>query len=357
MFFELLQIALGNRAKLSRTPSEKEWREACLMAEKQALVGLLFSAVERLNKEDNDIRPPMSLFYPWVGMVMQIENQNKKLNEAAALLTTVFKGGGLRTCILKGQGIARLYPQPLRRQSGDVDIWVEGGRESVLKFLREKYFGIGRVVIHHVDAHIIDGVETEIHFIPGYIHNPFLHGKLQRFFKTHSNEQFDNYDSSVGFAYPTLRFNAVYILSHIYMHFLYEGVGLRQIIDYYYVLKSLDEDGRALASRDIKEVGMQKFAGAVMYVLQHVCGMDNSLLVATPDTMRGKLLLDEIMRSGNFGKYDERLDGSREKGLIGYNLMAFRRQSRFLRYYPMDIISIPFFKMGHWCWRKWKGYL
>jgi len=356
-FFELIQLALGERNSLSHNPTEEEWQEAYLMAEKQALTGILFSAVEKLNCDNKAAMPPMELFYQWIGDALQIENRNKEVDYAAAQLTRIFKGGGMRSCVLKGQGIAQLYPEPERRQSGDVDLWVEGGRKKVLKFLKDNCLGTGQVVIHHVDARIIEGVDSEIHFMPGYTWNPFLHRKLQHFFRQQVDTQFSNYDSKLGFAYPTSRFNAVYILSHIYMHYLYEGVGLRQIIDYYYVLKNMTTDEREQAARDICQVGLKKFAGAVMYVLGVVCSMDKSMVLVSPDTKRGLLLLDEIMRGGNMGKYDVSLANRKEENLIQYNLVAFSRQLRSLRYYPMDVISIPFWKVWHWCWRICKGYL
>lgn len=357
LFVELIQVALGVRTSLSKVPTEKEWLETYQMAEKQALIGLTFSAIEKLNEKDKSLMPPMPLFYQWTGIVLNTEAQNKRLNEAAEHLTRIFKNGNLRSCVLKGQGVATLYAQPLRRQPGDIDLWVDGGREKVLQFLRNSFLGIGQVVIHHVDARIIEGVETEIHFMPVYACNPILHHKLQKFFREQSEEQFTHFDTGLGFAYPTLRFNAVYLLAHIYMHFLYEGIGLRQMVDYFYVLKHLSEEERRQAADDINKAGLLKFAGAVMHVLQRVCGLDDSLMVTNSDEKRGKLLLDEIVVSGNFGKYDERLKGRDEENLISFNLVALKRQLRFLKYYPLDIISIPCFKVWHWCWRKWKGYL
>lgn len=357
LFVELVRVALGTRPSLSTVPSIEDWQNAYLLAEKHALVGLLFSAIEKLNEQDKTYMPPTPLLYQWMGETLQIENRNVKVNYAAEQLTSIVKDGGLRSCVLKGQGIARLYPKPERRQSGDIDLWVEGGREKVLKFLKNGCLGTGHVVIHHVDARIIDGVDTEIHFLPVYACNPILHHKLQKFFRRYSDVQFSNYDKELGFSYPTLSFNAVYILAHIYMHFLYEGIGLRQIIDYYYVLKNLGEDERKQSATDIKEAGLKKFAGAAMYVLKQVCGMDETLFVAELDNRRGTLLLEEIMRSGNFGKYDDRLSGRDENNLISFNLVALKRQMSFFRFYPMDILSIPFFKIWHWCWRLWKGYL
>ena len=357
LFIELIQVALGVRTSLSEVPTEKEWLDTFQVAEKQALIGLVFSAVEKLNEKDKTIMPPMPLFYEWMGIVLNTESQNKRLNEAAGHLTRILKNGGLRSCVLKGQGVASLYPQPLRRQPGDIDLWVEGGREKVLKFLRNSFLGIGHVVIHHVDTRIIEGVETEIHFMPVYACNPILHHKLQKFFREQSEEQFTHFDTGLGFAYPTLRFNAVYLLAHIYMHFLYEGIGLRQLIDYYYVLIRLSQEEKEAAIHDIKRVGLMKIAGAVIYVLNQTIGNSDNLLFIKADEKRGKVLYNEIIQNGNFGKYDEGLKGRDEKKLISFNLVAFRRQMKFILYYPWDVISIPFFKIGHWCWRKINGYI
>lgn len=388
LFVELIQIALGTRTVLSRIPSENEWQQVYDTAVKQSLVGVVLSGIEVIRAKNAELSVPKMLLLQWIGEVQVIEQKNKKLNEAAGHLTSIFKNGGLRSCVLKGQGIARLYDVrckksdvrsqnseqssessrvqefkgssgslSLRRLPGDIDLWVEGGRENVLKFLKDSYFGLGQVVIHHVDTRIIDGVETEIHFIPVYAYNPVLHYKLQRFFKEHGDEQFSHYDDELGFSYPTNSFNAVYVLAHIYMHFLYEGIGLRQLIDYYYVLNALTREQREQAIHDIKRSGLTKIAGAVMFVLSEVCNMKEELMIAKPDNKRGTLLLSEIERSGNFGKYDERLKNRKEEDLIRFNLVALKRQLSFFRYYPMDIISIPFFKVWHWCWRKWKGYL
>jgi hypothetical protein len=356
-FIELLQIALDNRKTLSKIPSEEDWQTVYRIANQQAVLGIIFTAIEKEKQNNGTAFLPMELFYEWMGSVLQTEAQNNRLNNAAEYLTKIFQNSGFRSCVLKGQGIARLYPLPERRMPGDIDLWVEGVRNKVLSFLEENSFGIGHVVIHHVDAQIIDGIISEIHFKPVYACNPYLHYRLQKFFKKNADAQFSNYDEELGFSNPTLSFNAVYILSHIYMHFLYEGIGLRQIVDYYYVLIHLSPSELELARMNIKKVGLYKFAGAITYILEEICGMDSSLLVAKTDKKRGSLLLDEIMKSGNFGKFDDRLSGRDEKDLINFNLVALKRQLRFFRYYPIDVLSIPFFKVGHWCWRICKGYL
>ena len=109
LFIELLQVAVGTRVKLSRVPSESDWQQIYDTAVKQSLVGIVFSAIEILNQQDSTIKPPMPLFYNWLGEVKRIELQNDRLNEAAAMVYKLFKNDGLRSCILKGQGAARMY--------------------------------------------------------------------------------------------------------------------------------------------------------------------------------------------------------------------------------------------------------
>ena len=354
LFFEIIQVSLGTREKMKRVPTAVEWRRIYRTAEKQAVIGTLLSGIDRLSAEE---KPPRDLLIQWIGDGLQIETKNKALDNATELITRVFKDGGVRSCVLKGQGIARLYPQPERRQAGDIDLWAEGGRVRILEFLRDNHLGTGKVLMHHVEAHIVEGADSEIHFIPVYACNPFLHHRLQRFFNKLSDAQYSNYNEDMGFSHPTLRFNAVYVLAHIYMHFLYEGIGLRQFVGYYYVLSHLSESEREQARIDIKAVGLNKFAGAVMYVLRKVCRMDSSLAITKVDKKRGTVLLTEIMLGGNFGGYDKGLRKRKRGNLIGFNMVAFKRQLRFVRYYPMDVLFIPFFKVWHWCWRKWKGYL
>lgn len=195
--------------------TKEEWISAFQMAEVQSLLGILLSAIEKLRAEDKSELPPKELIFQLIGTTLQIEEQNRITNRAAVQLTSIFKKEGIRSCVLKGQGIAQLYAIPQRRQSGDIDLWVEGGRNKILQFIKSNSFSSGQVVIHHADVSIIEGIETEIHFIPCYSCNPFLHRKLQAFFQKHADVQFSNFDEKLGFSYPTLRFNAVYLLSHI----------------------------------------------------------------------------------------------------------------------------------------------
>lgn len=239
--FELIKVALGTRDALSRVPDAEEWGRLFELSRKQTLVGVCFSGIERLPAEQ---RPPRELLMQWYGLTHKIEERNSVMNRRTEETTRFFRSHGFDTWILKGQGIAQLYLQPERRQSGDIDIWLwpnedgnvkikdgsENVREAIYKFARE-HDPEGRlhgVNYHHIHYHLFEDVEVEAHIYPSYMNNPFHNRNLHRFF--HENPPTEA-------ATPTAAFNRIFILSHCFDHFLGHGVGLRQVMDYYYVLK------------------------------------------------------------------------------------------------------------------------
>ena len=107
LLFELLQVALGQRNRLSRNPSDEDWQRLFQMAEEQAITSFLFPALEILNKCGQ--KPPVELLLEWIGLAEQDRSQNELMNSEAARLTALFENEGHRTAILKGQANARLY--------------------------------------------------------------------------------------------------------------------------------------------------------------------------------------------------------------------------------------------------------
>jgi len=388
LFVELIQIALGTRTVLSRIPSENEWQRIYETAAKQSLVGVVLSGIEVIRAKNAELSVPKMLLLQWIGEVQMIEQQNKKLNEAAGHLTSIFKNGGLRSCVLKGQGVARLYDVrckksdvrsqnseqsseslkvqesqgasgslSLRRQPGDIDLWVEGGREKVLRFLKSSCLKTGTVVIHHVDTSIIDGVETEVHFLPSYSYNYLRYIKYKKFFKEEANLQFDHFDEQVGFAYPTNKFNAVYLMMHIFRHVFHEGIGLRQLMDYYLVLIHLTDEERKWAYGKLKWLGLGKVTSAVMYVMKAVFLMDDKYLLCSPSEKTGKYLLEEIIVGGNFGKFGEQYESAHSGSSFNLYLKNLKRLGKVYSLCPSEVLWAPIWKPSHWMWRKWKGYV
>ena len=147
---------------------------------------------------------------------------------------------------------------------------------------------------------------------------------------------------------PTLAFNRVYILVHIYRHLFHEGIGLRQLLDYYFVLhQGFTEEERTETMRTLRSLRMQRFTAAVMWVLQEVFAMDDRYLLTDPNEEEGRFLLSEIMLAGNFGHYDVRIKRSAKVTEWGLFCRRVGRNLRFLRSYPSEVLWSPFFKLWH----------
>ena len=345
---------MGIRESLSRLPqSRQEWEDLFTVCAKHNLVAITFPVIDKLHDE---VEVPLGVYSRWAMMAEKVQQKNARLNEACRTLYTKFSEYGFQSCVLKGQTVAALYPRPELRQCGDIDIWLDGGHKRIVGFLRER-FPVKKVFYHHCDAYIIKGVNIEAHFMPSWMNSPCADRRLQKYFCRMAPEQFGHYVESLGFCAPTKHFDAVYHLIHIYRHVLDEGIGLRQLMDYYYVLHSLTPADREAAWADIKALKLSKFAAGVMCVLRDVYALDESLMLCPPDEKQGTFLLDEIMVSGNFGKFDVRNKHSKDETRVMHAKRKMTRAMRYLAYYPSEVLCIPVFMVFHYCWRLFNGYL
>ena len=352
LFQELILISLGKHDKFSRRLTDADWASLYVEAQRQSLVGVLLTGVEKAIASGEN-KP--KILMAWIAKGLALENRNRLLNARCKEITDVFNDLGLRNCVLKGQGVAMLYPNPLRRQCGDIDLWVEGNRDDIYKTLKARW-NVGETVIHHAEVEIFKDTPTEIHFVPSFAYSPFLYRRCKRFFKRWADRQFDNYMESVGFACPTTDFNAVYSLMHIFHHVLHEGIGLRQLLDYYYILKSLDKEQRLQVFEEMRHLELAKFVEAVMYLEQQMFGLEPEFFLCKPNERLGKLLLAEIELAGNFGKYDKRNQHVNRKSRMDVYLHNVKRNFVFFKFAPSEVLWAPIWKPWHFVWRKIKGY-
>lgn len=355
LFFELIQVSISTREKLSISPSNKEWRQLYNMACKQSIVGVLFDGFRKSLEFEGKQAP--SIFFQWFGMLQSIEGQNKLQDQRIKELFEVFNEGGFRCCILKGQGTALNYEHPECRQCGDIDIWVEGKREDVVEFVRRKGVNIWDTDIKHADVGLFEDVPVEVHFMPSWMFSPIKNMYLQRFFAEKSDKQFRSFDQRAGFTHTTVDFDMVFLLVHIYRHVFFEGIGLRQLLDYYYILLHSDTMQRAAAYKVLKELGMGAFAGGIMWVMRECFAMKEEFSLCDENERHGRFLLSEIMIAGNFGHYDTRFRHLSKDNRFSNGFIQLKRNLRFLFFYPSEVIWSPFWKIWHYCWRKREGYL
>lgn len=359
MIFDFLKYCLDRKDNMSNVVADIDWQQLYSFASKQAILGLCFDGIERLGKEypEELKQNPIGrgLLMTWMGAAQQIRSQNMKVNGVAAKFYSKFRDDGLRCCILKGQGNALMYPNPYSRTPGDIDVWVNASREQITEYAK-KHFELGDDIRYQHIETSVDGVPVELHFFPCTMNNPIYNTRLQKWFKRNADLQCSNVvslpDGAGDIAIPTTAFNVVYQLTHLYHHFFDEGIGMRQIIDYYYVVNN-DE---LLAIKDtlqkeLKHLGLWKFAGAVMYVLHEALGLSEEKMIAPMDEKRGKLLLAEILEGGNFGRHFTKYGGFTHQSMGKKYFLKIWRNMHFVRYYSAEALCEPLFRTWHFFWR------
>ena len=408
IFLDFLRFCIGSAKEIPDSLKEADWNELYAIAKKHCLVGVLFDGIKKLPAEHVGMKKELLL--QWMAESRMLEKTNVRLNDAAIQVSEWFWKKGFRTCILKGQGNALMYPNPYSRTPGDIDIWVEGGDKRVISFVRS-ISPHEKACYHHIEFPSYKGVEVEVHYRPSFLLCFWHNRKLQKYYERVKEEQFSHrvmLGANGEIAIPTAEFNLIFQLTHIFSHLMNEGIGLRQLLDYFFLLKNTDFSGntdggaffantdftdntdkfsgntdgdgfllntdftdntdriggnadgdgflvntdltdRGLLQDELRRLGLWEFAGAVMYIMQEVFGLEDNRLIVPPDVMRGRLVLNEVLEAGNFGKHDARNRFGRSQ--FGHNLQRVYRDIRLVRYFPTEALSEPIFRIWHFFWR------
>ena len=236
IFFDFMRFCIGSAKEIPGSLKEADWKELYDIAKKQALLGVLFDGIKKLPAEHVGMKKELLLH--WMAESQMLEKANVRLNDAAIQVSEWFRKKGFRTCILKGQGNALLYPNPYSRTPGDIDIWVEGGDKRVISFVLS-ISPHEKACYHHIEFPSYKGIEVEVHYRPSFLLCFWHNRKLQKYYERVKEEQFSHrvmLGEQGEIAIPTAEFNLIFQLTHIYAHLMNEGIGLRQLVDYYYVL-------------------------------------------------------------------------------------------------------------------------
>lgn len=370
LFLELLQVSIGTRERLSRVPSAVEWQEIMDEAQRQAITGIMTWGIESLPEEQ---KPPKELLLQWIGLSLQIEQLNALTTKVCGEVFRQMEKDGLCCCVLKGQANHRYYPAQIsnRRSCGDIDIWSvqDNGPKThspvhkVLEYV-DSHFERDGLCWLHCNFTDKSGVPVEVHFHLSFFSRPKYNKRFQSYFA--DIEQCVERVKIDGIEIPAMRVeeDVIYQMNHIYRHLIDEGVGIRQIVDYYFLLIAWNKHQIRTKDETMKVItwlGMKRFAGALMYVLFEVCRIPAEYLLCEPSEKDGKFLKEEILLSGNFGHNDPRMSnvaaGGYLKSRISQAWRRFKRNLRFVSCYPGEVIWEPVVRLKHFAWKKlgvWK---
>ena len=399
--FELIQVAVGNQSALSSVPTQQEWQQLYGLLSKHTLLGIGYVAIQKLPREQ---WPPKMLVLKWTSVATAILHQNKTLNEECKSLCEEFRHDGVASVVIKGQSNLENYPEELRwyRTPGDIDLWcqarngVEIGEVVNGEVVKSELYGIDgvieyckqyercrgrdipwhRVLYYHCELNSDNGIAIEPHYRISYLHSPIRNHRLQKWFKNQFDVCLQN-KCQLGFPVLTSSVNVVYQLVHLYRHVFEGGIGLRQLMDYYFALRVWHNDvmeckdlqsqgmwseglGTPVMSATVimavlRSFGMAKFAGAVMYVLHKVFAMPTHYYICEPNENEGRILLEEIMKGGNFGQYDTRDAVLKKGGMVKHGIWKLKRVMRLVSSYPEEALWEPVFRVYHLFWRMING--
>ncbi len=389
--YELLRVAIGNREYLTRPLSAAEWETVYYICELQAVLGIAFVGIQKLPKEQ---MPPSELFAKWQKDAQKEKEIRERVTEICRKACEKHEKNGFDSCVLmpspilvRGERLEsrdeslEFRGERLEVRGGDpkdIDIlcWSrekKDGKRTIVEYVNFQYVASTKhikpkVIRHHVNFES-GNIPVEVRFKSEYLNNPWYNGRFENWVK----ELIDSgsmLKQGGDLHAPSDSFNVVYQLLHLYKKLFCEGIRLGHLLEYYYTLREFSVErlevrdgssevsveglevsgerigslstgeggGRGRVMNIIERLGMKKFAGAVMYVLQTVFGMPDEYLICKPNNRNGSFVLKMTMLAGEYTRYLERTRTLRHLGRLGHHLYWLKRNRPFITQYPSEVL-------------------
>ena len=390
-FIELLKVAIGNRKNLARSFSADEWNTIYIICELHNVLGFAFSGIQKLPKEQ---MPPSELFAKWQKDAQKEKEIRERVTDICRKACEKHEKNGFDSCVLMPSPAQISRPPQSPCVGGefrggdpkDVDIlcWSKDkkdGKRTIVEYVNFQYVASTKhikpkVIRHHVNFES-GNIPVEVRFKSEYLNNPWYNGRFENWVKEliDSNSMLKQGGDSHA---PSDSFNVVYQLLHLYKKLFCEGIRLGHLVEYYYTLREFSverlevraksgevrrppqspcvggkvsveglevraksgevRDERLEIMHVIERLGMKKFAGSVMYVLQTVFGMPDEYLICKPNNRNGSFVLKMTMLAGEYTRYLERTRTLRHLGRIGHHLYWLKRNRPFITQYPSEVL-------------------
>jgi hypothetical protein len=340
-FFALLRAGLWNREPDDECfPLSPEiWKQVYKLAHQQAVQGVVYDGVIHL---PNHYFPPKDLLLKWVVSVDAIENRNKRMNQDAGVLYAFFKKNHITLFLMKGQGLAFCYDNPLHRVCGDMD-W---------SFPEKKHFDLANRLIKE------RGIEVEMQ--PGFstcytwrgfliehhrrlldISNPFSYGYLRRIQQKEYNHSIYLNVNGQRIPTPSPVLTYLSVNTHIMRHLLAFGITVRQLCDSARVCYAYHDriEGKALKAIYDK-LGIYNWIQRLNQLSVTYLGMPEEYL---PFPLSPQQNVDEMMvdflHGVDYGFYTNARSGRLKRKPVLFDLLV--RFGRYVRYVPTEACWFP----------------
>ena len=390
LLFELLQLAIGNRKCLARPLSADEWDTMYLIGELHNVIGVAFSGIQKLPEEQ---MPPSELFAKWQEDAQKEKERREKVAEICRKACETHEKNGYNSCVLmprlmqvRGErlevSVQSLEVSDERLEvrggdSNDVDIlcWSKekkDGQRNIMEYANFQYVASThhikpKVVRNHMDVES-GNIPVEVYFKSDYLNCPWYNSRFEACVRDMVERARPPESPCVGgldevrgeglerpskspcigrLAELPDEFFVVYQLLHLYRKLFCEAIRLGHIVEYYYTLQKFSVESLGVRDKSgefsdkrleiIERLGMKKFAGAMMYVLQTVFAMPDEYLICKPDARHGSFVLNMVTLAGEYTRHIERTRTLSHLGRIGHHLYWMKRNRPFFTQYPAEI--------------------
>ena len=362
-FFSLIKAGLWRNDNPDiRIDGTTDWNEVYQLAQEQSVQGLVLQGIEwfknHYDNSNHNFNIPQVLLLQWIGEVQLIERRNKEMNAFIAELIDKLRKAEIYALLVKGQGVAQCYENPLWRSSGDVDLLLSADNYEKAKTVlmpiasevESEYKGIShlgmtidewvvelhgslRVGLPQRINRVLDDIQEDT-FYRGNVRS-WLNGQTQIFMLGKEND-------------------IVYVFVHFFNHFYKEGVGLRQICDWCRLLYTYrDSLNYELLESRIKRAGLMSEWKAFGALAIEYLGFPKDSMPLL-DVRRKKedvrwrkkadRIMEFILKSGNMGHNRDMSHFSKYPYLIRKCVSMGRRIGDLInhaRIFPLD--SLRFF--------------
>lgn len=255
--------------------SQDDWTLCYRLACMQGVRALAFEALLQL-PEGLDI--PGALSMRWCESTERLYSRNRECMNVLASLVRECTAAGLEPVLLKGAGIASLYPQPLSRECGDIDLWFPGKSSDADNWFREMGYDVIPPDMMHSKC-IYKGFEIENHyslFRRGKPKNRHVEPAAMCLWRKEGGRLLPLAGgASIMIPGPGLQLlhNARHIISHLTERFV-----LRNIVDWALLLLDCDKEDKRQEVRGVfNQVGFSRAIAVVEALAVEYLGMPREM--------------------------------------------------------------------------------
>lgn len=342
----LLRSTLWKRLEDKGEEMKRDWKAVAEFFSRQSLDGLLVDAIAMLPASQH---PSLAIKLPLIARQLQVERMNHAMNAELLAFTSELNNRSIPYIVLKGQGVAALYPNPKHRVCGDIDLYVPRTHLQEVSHGLTVFGAVREMESRHHINYRLHGLEWELHHSIYY----FQKESRNRIFMQYVDEMMKSpphyvkiEGNLVRVMSPTM--NVLLLLSHIVDHFYCEGVGLRQLCDYvlmlYHKREEIDQD--KLHQR-LDELSLTRAYKVFGYICVHYLGMPATALMlefSAKEIRLGHRVMADCLSGGNFGHAESNRRQTLWQKVVFYTRF-FRRLWRYCQLCPSEALWWPLAKI------------